>query len=255
MRNGLQLIVRGDKMRTLRISLIAVGLIYLVILSPVAASARGGLYIGVGTSFGHGYSSHHYGYSGHHYGYSGHHYGYFSGIGLHSGYYNWLDHGGYYGSYWGWPSYWSGTSLWINDPWPVYVSPPVIVRRTRVITTRRVIEPVRTIEYKPANAKLFAELRNKKSEMLKALKIGDKQSRIKAIKGLAGYSFDDAVRTALLAILLDDADPELRKQVALALGKVKNLKVIAALEKVRIEDADEEVRRHADEAIRKIKAY
>lgn len=243
----------GKKMKVLRVILIAAGLVSLLVLSPRTASARSRFYIGFGTSIGHGRSILHP--------------GHFPYYGLHSGYYRWLDHdryrwmdgGRFRSSFWGWPSRSSGMSIWIEDSWSVWAGPPVIVGAPRVITRRRVVVEPKRYEYKPSynanNAKLFARLRNKKSELLKTLKIGDKARRIKAIAELAGYSFDDNVRKALEEILLKDPDPELRRQVAESLGKVKNRKVVPALEKARAEDSDEKVRTEADQAIKKIQAY
>ncbi len=157
-----------------------------------------------------------------------------------------------------WPSYSSGTSIYVGGYWPVYAAPRVIRTRRVVAGSRVIVEPKRS-EYKPtydpANAKLFAKVRNKKSELLKVLKIGDKPTRIRAIAELAGYSFDDNVRKALEEIILTDPDPELRRQVAESLGEVKNLNLIGTLEKVRVQDTDIQVREQADKAIKKIKAY
>jgi HEAT repeat protein len=50
-----------------------------------------------------------------------------------------------------------------------------------------------------------------------------------------------------------DPDPELRKEVAESVAKVKNREVLPALEKARVEDTDKEVREEADKAIKKIK--
>lgn len=234
-------------MRTLRIILITAGFISVLFLSPGTASARSRFYLGFGTSFGHHHSS-----FGHHYSSFGH--GHYSHYGWHSGYYDWLDHGRYYGSFGGWSSSWYGTSTYMGGYWPVYAAPRVVITRRVVVGSRVIVEPKRS-EYKPANAKLFAKVRNKRSELLKVLKIGDKPARIKAIAQLAGYSFDDNVRKALEEIILTDPDPELRMQVAESLSKVKNLNLIATLEKVKEQDADLQVREQAEKAIEKIKSY
>ena len=138
----------------------------------------------------------------------------------------------------------------------MYVTPRVVERR-RVVSVAAG-EP-RLTECKPswdpADAKLFAKVRNKKSELLKVVKIGDKAARTKAIAELAGYSFDDKVRKALEEIILTDPDAELRMQVAASLSKVKNLNVIATLEKVKAEDGDVQVREQAGKAIEKIRSY
>lgn len=141
----------------------------------------------------------------------------------------------------------------------MYVAPPVVVEAPPVVTRRYIIVEPKRYEYKPAydpaNAKLFAKVRNKKSELLKVLKIGDKAARVGAIAQLVGYSFDDSVRKALEEVILKDPDPELRRQVAESLGKVKNRNFVPTLEKVRVEDADTQVREQADKAIKNIKAY
>lgn len=98
-------------------------------------------------------------------------------------------------------------------------------------------------------------LRQKKSELLKVLRIGDKERRIQAIRELAGYSSDDGVRKALENILLSDPDPELRKEVATSFGRTENRKVVAALEEAKAADSSKEVRQAAYRAIILIKGY
>jgi len=221
-------------------------------VSPGTASARSSFHIGFGTSAGHYHSSL---YRSHfpHCGWRGGCYGW-----LDHDRYHWMDRGRYYSSLGRWHSCSSGTSIYIGGYWPVYVAPRVL-RTRRVVTGSRVIVEPKRCEYNPtydpANAELFAKVRNKKSELLKALKIGDKAARIKAITELAGYSFDDNVRKALEEVILTDPDPELRRQVAESFGEVKNLNLIGTLEKVRAEDTDIQVREQADKAIKKIKAY
>lgn len=117
-----------------------------------------------------------------------------------------------------------------------------------MITKRQVA--VKTREYDEETAELFEQLRRKKSELLKKLKEGNKEQRKEAIDKLAGFSFDDKVREALEDILLSDSDPELRKEVAKSLGKVKNKKVLSALEKAKAEDSNEEVRQEANKAVK-----
>ena len=244
----------GTEMKMPRIISIAAVVLFVLAFWPGTASARSRLYVGFGTSFGHGHSTllHHS----------------YPDYRWHSGYYTWLDHdrylwmdrGRYYGSFWGcpaqatagWPSCWPGTSIWVEDYWPTYVSPPVVVERPHIVTRQYVVVRPKGGEVSPADARLFAEVRNKKGELLWTLKIGDKASRTRAITDLAGYSFDDTVREALEEIILKDPDPELRKCVAESLGNVKNKNVIPTLEKVRLEDSNEEVRREADRAISQI---
>jgi hypothetical protein len=101
--------------------------------------------------------------------------------------------------------------------------------------------------------KLFASIRNKKAELLRQLQIGDRTQKIKAIGELAGLSYDDKVKEKLTNILLNDPDPDLRKEAASAFGKAKNATVLSILEQVRVKDSDIAVRKEADDAIKKIK--
>lgn len=104
-------------------------------------------------------------------------------------------------------------------------------------------------------AEELERLRRKKSELLKVLKIGDKERRVQAIRDLAGFSSDDGVRKALESVLLSDPDPELRRQVATSFGRTENRKVVAALEEAKSTDSDKEVRQAAYRAIILIKGY
>jgi hypothetical protein len=102
------------------------------------------------------------------------------------------------------------------------------------------------------NLRLFRRLREKKSELLRKLRLGDKDERKEAIGGLAGFSFDDKVRKTLEAILLSEPEAELRKEVARAFAKVENKRAVAVLEKVKVEDPVEGVREEAERAIKEI---
>lgn len=239
----------GIKMRMFRISLILAAFMSIVFISPGAASAGSSFYIGFGTSSGHWRSS------------FGH--GLFSHHGFDSGYHSFWCRPHYYGigARWhrtyfpAWHSCTSGTTIHIGGCWPVYSAPRVVERRVVNVVVK---EPKR-IEYKPCcqppDAKLVKEVRSKKNELLKVLQIGDKTSRIKAIGDLAGYSFDENVRKALEQIVLTDPDPDLRRQAAESMGRVKNMNLIPTLEKVRAEDENAGVREQADKAIEKIKSY
>ena len=129
----------------------------------------------------------------------------------------------------------------------------------KVVTERRVIveepEYYRDAEYDEDTAELFEQIRRKKSELLKKLKIGDKHKCKEAIRELAGFSFDDEVRLALEDVLLTDPDVELRIEVARAFGKTTNKKVLPALQRVKVYDPSMEVRQEAHKAILKIKGY
>ena len=147
-------------------------------------------------------------------------------------------------------------SVRVDGLFPIVIRPPVVVEVPKVITKRRVIikepEYYEGVGYDDDTARLFEEIRRKKSELLKKLKIGDKVKCIEAIRELAGFSFDDKVRYALENVLLSDPDAQLRKEAARSFGKVKNTKALAALEKARVEDSSEDVRKEADQSIKKL---
>ncbi len=165
-------------------------------------------------------------------------------------------YGGYYGGYghhWG---HHRGSSVFIGGYWPIYPnyydyydygyyapappSPPVIAA------------PPAQAPQSSDNYALYDSLRVRKGELLKTLSIGDKEHRTNAINELAGYSFDDNVRSSIENVLFSDSDPELRIAAANALGQVKNPKAIPALEKARVQDSITDVRAAADQSIRKI---
>jgi HEAT repeat protein len=98
-------------------------------------------------------------------------------------------------------------------------------------------------------------MRQRKSELLKVLKIGAKQDRTAAIRDLAPFSFDDKVRAALEDILLSDPEPELRKQVAILFSKTTNKDAVPALEIAKAKDSDRDVRQAAYRAIIMIQGY
>ena len=187
------------------------------------------------------------------------------GIGYHSGFhgirhpcYGW--HGGYYG--WGhhyrarpWCS--PRVSFWVGGWYPdVIVGCPVVVEAPRVVVKKEVV--VRTIEnnYRSQSdektQKLFKDLRGRKAELLRRLRLGDDRERKEAIGELGGFSFDPKVRKALEEILLSEPDAELRIEAMRAFGKVKNRDALGALEKARVEDTDMQVRQEADRAIKEI---
>jgi hypothetical protein len=127
----------------------------------------------------------------------------------------------------------------------------VIEKRVPVVIERPVIV-VKSQEFDENTIQINIDLQYKKIELLKQLQMPDKELRRQAIRELAGFSFDDNVRTALESVLLTDPDPELRAEAADAFGQVKNANAKPALEKARVEDPSENVRRAADEAIKSI---
>jgi len=180
------------------------------------------------TSFGVGvgYGSHH----GHHW--SGHH--------------HWGGHWWYPGMSFVVVDYWPGE---VVDYYPAACYPPVIERPTVIVKEPTVVNVTTNAKI---NDETFADVRNKKSELLKKVMIGDKASRMSAIAELGGFTFDDTVREKLSEILVSDPDAEVRKEVAKAFGKLKNEKVLPVLEKVRVSDTDVEVRQEADRSINQI---
>ena len=149
-------------MKSFRIILFGTGIVLLLLAFPGPASARTRLYVGIGTCFGHPV----------------HHWGCHPSYRWHSGYYRWLDHdryywldrGQYYGHYWPRPMWRSGTSIWVEDCWPVVYSHRRAGRYVVVEPRYRQYKP----GYNPQTDKAFAKIRNKKSELLRTLKIGDK---------------------------------------------------------------------------------
>ena len=207
------------------------GLICLLAFLPNTATARVYFSISLGTSFGH------------------HHSGFYRGYYPH---YEWP--GGYRGSCVSWPrhSYWrrplysSRAGFWIHESYPIVIATPVRVEAPKA----------REHSGKPKyEAKLSERIRRQRSELLKVLKIGDKENRIEAICDLADFSFDDKVRTALEDVLLSDPDPELRKQVARLFGKTTNRNAVPALEIAKAQDSSRDVRQAAYRAIIMIEGY
>jgi len=130
---------------------------------------------------------------------------------------------------------------------PVIIEKHVVVERPTAIERTEVI--VETPQQDEDTTKLYRKLRIKKSELLKKLQLGDRQDRKKAIRELAGFSFDDNVRKALEKVLLSDPDPQLRIEAAKAFAGVRNKEALAVLKKVRVADPDSQVRTQADKAI------
>jgi hypothetical protein len=138
------------------------------------------------------------------------------------------------------------------------VNPPVVIEKYPVVIEKQTVvysnppQVVQPQQFDDNTLQLNLNLQYKKIELLKQLQMSDKELRREAIRELAGFSFDDNVRTALESVLLTDPDPELRTEAADAFGQVKNANAKPALEKARVEDPSEDVRRAADEAIKSI---
>ena len=104
----------------------------------------------------------------------------------------------------------------------------------------------------PKQDELYEQLRVKKSELIRKVRLGDKQQRMKAITELAGFSFDLKVRLALENVVRSNRDAELRIAAVHAFAQVKNKDVLPLLKKVRITDPSETVRAEIDWAIEQI---
>jgi hypothetical protein len=226
-------------MKAVKIAAITVVAVVLLIGTANVAMARSHVSIGVGIGFpgfyGGYYGGGYYGggYSNH-YGPWRHRYPYRSEI---------FIGGPIWGPGYYYPSYYPG--YYVADP------PPVIVERPPVVIEQQptTVQPQGVDEN---TQKVYKDLRYKKSELLRKLEIGDKDSQIQAIRDLAGFSFDDNVRQAIENVLSSNTDAQLRLEAAQSLGSVKNTKAVPALEKARVDDGDAGVRRAADAAIKNI---
>ena len=211
------------KMKGTMASLVAGGL--LLVLLPGTTAARVSFGISIGMPFVYHYPGFHHGWYPYYHSYP---------------YYGWYPHYGRHSS--------SELGIWIGGYHPVVIDSPVIVRRKAAPKTGGAVPDAQTAEQ-------LERLRQKKSELLKVLGIGDKERRIQAIHDLAGYSCDDGVRKALENVLLSDPDPQLRKEVATSFGKTENRKVVAALVEAKATDSSKEVRQAAYRSIILIKGY
>jgi len=214
--------------KAINLSLAAGALILLLVILPGAASARVRFGLSIGTPFVYHYPGFYHGWYPYHYW---------------DPYYDWYPHHRWHSS--------ADLGIWIGGHYPVVVDPPVVIHREVVTKTER---DCRTPP-DPATAEQLERLRLKKSELLKVLRIGDKERRMQAIRDLAEFSSDDGVRKALENVLLSDPEPELRKHVATSFGKTDNRKVVAALEEAKATDSSKEVRQAAYRSIILIKGY
>ena len=208
-------------------------------MSKVAV-ARVSFGLSIGTSFGHPYP--------------GYYYDCYPYPSYYGGYYSRWD-AGWYRHYPGrhyWPRHsHSSLGIWIGGYYPVVVDPPVVRRKEE----KDPDEASERAKDAAIQAQLNKAIQVKKDEQIKILKIGEKEKRIQAIHELAPLSSDNRVRHALEVVLLSDPDPELRKEVAVSLGKTENLNVLAALTQAKENDPDRDVRQAAYRSIIMIKGY
>ena len=217
-----------DKKRT-KLVLVAAGLLALLVILPGVSSARVSFGISVGTPFVHHHPGFYPGWYPYHHAYP---------------YYGWYPHRRWHSS--------TDLGIWIGDCYPVVIDPPVIVHR-EVVTKTQVHDHQTPPD--PQTAEQIERLRLKKSELLDALRIGDKERRIQAIRDLTEFTCDDAVRVAMEKILLSDPDPDLRKEVAKSFGRTENSKLVSSLQEAKNADSDKEVRQAAYRSIILIKGY
>lgn len=212
-------------MRDTKLHLMAATLICTLVYLPSAATARISVSIGLGTYLGR-YHPHYYGHWYPHYRWYGHHG-------------PWWDH-----SYWPGSFCLPGSSFWFYSD-PIVLDPPPRVKAPKA--------PEENSE--PPQVRLSERMRREQSELLRMLRIGDKESRIGAIHELAAFYFDDKARPALEDVLLTDPDADIRKAVADALGKTGNVKVTAALKLAKAKDPDRDVRQAAYRSLIMIEGY
>ncbi|MGA2092044.1 MAG: HEAT repeat domain-containing protein [Sedimentisphaerales bacterium] len=232
-------------MKAVKIAAIAVVTAVLLIGTANVAMARTNVSVGVGIGFPGFYGGYyHGGYSRHYGSHWGHRYPYRSEIFIGGPIYG----PGYYDPYY-YPGY------YVVDPPPVVVErQPVVIEQQPTVyqpqaTQPQVAQPQGVDEN---TQKVYKDLRYKKSELMRKLETGDKDSQIQAIRALAGFSFDDNVRQAIENVLSSNTDAQMRLEAAQSLGSVKNTKALPALEKARVDDGDADVRRAADAAIKNI---
>lgn len=162
-----------------------------------------------------------------------------------------IGHGHPFYGWHAWPhGYW-------YDPWydcgPVILGPPVVIPRRHVIVEEHRLPPPRP---RVENSEPLSEtLLQRRSKLLKKLRIGDVNSRARAVHELAQFAGDDRTRTALERALLSDRDAQVRKRVAELFAGLKNKKTLPALKQAYAEDRDRDVRQAAYRAIIMIEGY
>jgi hypothetical protein len=162
-------------------------------------------------------------------------------------------HGGYHYRHHYWfgfgyyPLYYPfGYPYWVDDY-------PDVFFETSVVERPVVVAHKTSVPMFQQSSETFADVRDKKGELLKQLQSADKAERMKAITDLAGYTFDDSVIEKLKDILLNDPDADLRKEVVNTFGKSGNKQLILILEEARTVDNNKELFPDIDQAVRKIK--
>ena len=141
------------------------------------------------------------------------------------------------------------------DPYPVVVVPAGggagKTRHHRGAQARPAASPPKVEKAEPLSEKQ----QQKRSESLKALKIGDVHNRVQAVHDLEPFARDDKVRTTLEQTLSKDRDPQVRKAVAELFSRLKDTKTLPALKQAYAEDEDHDVRQAAYKAIVMMEGY
>lgn len=158
---------------------------------------------------------------------------------------------GWYGGWYAWPDYYWYDPWW--DPYPVVVVPPVVVPERRVVIEEH--KPAPPLPKVEQVEPLTERQLQKRSELLKALKIGDAGNRAQAVQDLEPFACDQNVRTSLERALSKDRDPQVRKAVAELFSRVKDPKTVPALKQAYAEDEDRDVQQAAYKALVMIEGY
>jgi len=144
---------------------------------------------------------------------------------------------------------------WCSAPVGVWLDVcPRVVATERYVTVERRAHACPPARDEDAGA-LTEAMRRKQDELLKVLRIGGREDRLRAARELAGHSCNARVRAALERALLSDRDAEVRRAVAESLAKSGNEKVVSALRRAYEQDADRSVRQAAYRAIIMIEGY
>lgn len=165
-------------------------------------------------------------------------------------------HGWYVGCV-GWPAPYWYDPWWYG--WPVVVGPSVVVETPVVVREKQVaVRERQPPAPRPSPGKveqLSQRQQQKRSELLKTLRIGNVSNRLQAMQDLAAFAGSDIVRQPLERALLSDRDPQVRKAVAEVFGRVRNNKTLPALRQAYATDSDRDVRQAAYRAIIMIDGY
>ncbi len=139
------------------------------------------------------------------------------------------------------------------DCWPVVVARPVVVRERHVV-----VEAPRPHAAQPsANQRqpLSEQQQQRRSELLRKLRIGDVNNRVQAVQELAPFANDDKVREALQRALSSDRDVQVRRAAAESFGRLQDKRTLPTLRRAYREDSSREVQQAAYKAIIMMEGY